>query len=189
MTLSSGTLTSGTSSGSSRGARSSGSEGDIRLQALMDLKRKRRKESNRESAKRSRLRKQQHLDDMTSQVKQLETEKKQLITTLSMTTQSYAAVEAQNSVLRAQVIELDSRLCALREITIYRRSSANHQLSTSAATAAATTTTRYPSSMSMTATATSTGGYYDHVFSASAWSSSPSGTMHQLMQQPIDLLY
>ncbi|KAG8087153.1 hypothetical protein GUJ93_ZPchr0010g8403 [Zizania palustris] len=129
------------------------------------------------------------LPHQIKKVKQLETEKKQLITTLSMTTQSYAAVEAQNSVLRAQVIELDSRLCALREITIYRRSSANHQLSTSAATAAATTTTRYPSSMSMTATATSTGGYYDHVFSASAWSSSPSGTMHQLMQQPIDLLY
>ncbi|KAL5231533.1 hypothetical protein ABZP36_030309 [Zizania latifolia] len=173
MTLSGGTLTSGTSSGSSRGVRSSGSEGDVQLQALMDLKRKRRKESNRESAKRSRLRKQQHLDDMTSQVKQLETEKKQLITTLNMTTQSYAAVEAQNSVLRAQMIELDSRLCALREIIIYR-SNAGQQLSS------ATAATQYPSSM-MTATAST--GYYD-VFSANAWSSGM-----QLMQQPIDLLY
>ena len=41
----------------------------MELQARMELKRKRRMESNRESAKRSRQRKQQHLDDLNSQVR------------------------------------------------------------------------------------------------------------------------
>ena len=70
MTLSGGTISSGTSSGSSHGTPSFGSEGDmVDLQARMELKRKRRMESNRESAKRSRQRKQQHLDDLNSQVR------------------------------------------------------------------------------------------------------------------------
>ncbi|CAL5006772.1 unnamed protein product [Urochloa decumbens] len=118
MTLSGGTFSSGsgTSSGSSHGTRSFGSEGDMELQARMELKRKRRMESNRESAKRSRQRKQQHLDDLNSQVDQLRTTKQQLITALNITTQNYAAAEAQNSVLRTQMIELDSRLSALRGI-------------------------------------------------------------------------
>lgn len=61
-------MSSGTSSGSSQGTRSSRSEDDLNLQAQMEKKRKRRKESNRESARRSRMRKQQHLDELTSQV-------------------------------------------------------------------------------------------------------------------------
>lgn len=68
MSLSGGSLSSGTSSGWSQGAHSYGSEADMELQARMELKRKRRMDSNRESAKRSRQRKQQHLDDLTSQV-------------------------------------------------------------------------------------------------------------------------
>jgi cell shape-determining protein MreC len=51
----------------------------------MERRRKRRKESNRESARRSRLRKQQHLDDLTSQVKQLKDQNKQLSLALSIT--------------------------------------------------------------------------------------------------------
>jgi len=61
------TMSSGTSSRSSLGTRSSRSEDDLDLQTQMERRRKRRKESNRESARRSRLRKQQHLDDLTSQ--------------------------------------------------------------------------------------------------------------------------
>nr|ACG28867.1 light-inducible protein CPRF-2 [Zea mays] len=60
------TLSGGASSGSSHGTRSLGSEGD--MVHRMELMRKRRMESNRESAKRSRQRKQQHLDDLNSQV-------------------------------------------------------------------------------------------------------------------------
>uniref|UniRef100_A0A0D9X741 BZIP domain-containing protein n=1 Tax=Leersia perrieri TaxID=77586 RepID=A0A0D9X741_9ORYZ len=172
MSLSGGTLSSGTSSGSSHGTWTSGSEIDIQLQAQMDLKRKRRKESNRESAKRSRLRKQQHLDDLTSQVNQLKMENQQLSTTLNMVTQSYTAAEAQNSVLRTQKVELDIRLSALRDIIFYMNNA--NQLPNSTITA-----TTYPSTI-MTAT---TNGHYDYydVVSANAWSSGM-----QMMHQPID---
>ncbi|CAL5074987.1 unnamed protein product [Urochloa decumbens] len=87
----------------------------------MERRRKRRKESNRESARRSRLRKQQHLDDLTSQVyvKQLKDQNKQLSMALSITSQNLVAVQAQNSVLQTQKMELDSRLGALTEILCY----------------------------------------------------------------------
>lgn len=112
-------MSSGTSSGSSLGIRSSRSEDDLDLQAQMERRRKRRKESNRESARRSRLRKQQHLDDLTSQVKQLKDQNKQLSMALSITSQNLVAVQAQNSVLQTQKMELDSRLGALTEILCY----------------------------------------------------------------------
>lgn len=168
MTLSGGTPPNGTSSGSSHLTRSSGSEADVELQARMDLKRKRRMESNRRSAKVSRLRKQKHLDDLNSQVNQLTRENQQLITALNITAQSYAAAEAQNLVMRTQLMELESRLCALREIFCNMNSN----------TFANATTTTYPSTM-MTATTPN----YD-VLSETAWIPGM-----QMMQQPIDLLY
>ncbi|KAM0822184.1 hypothetical protein ACQ4PT_067190 [Festuca glaucescens] len=63
-------MSSGTSFRSSQGTWSSRTEDDSPdLRAQMEKRRKRRKESNRESARRSRVRKQQHLDDLSSQVK------------------------------------------------------------------------------------------------------------------------
>ncbi|GJN03293.1 hypothetical protein PR202_ga20723 [Eleusine coracana subsp. coracana] len=169
MSLSGGTLSSGTSSGSSHGTQSYGSGGDMELRARMELKRKRRMESNRESAKRSRQRKQQHLDDLTSQVDQLRAKNQQLVTALNVTVQNYAEAEAQNSVLRTQMIELESRLCALREMIYFM----NANLLTNAATI-----TTNPSTI-ISATAN------NEAFGPSAWSSGM-----QMMQQTMDqLLY
>lgn len=125
-------MSSGTSFGSSRGTRSSRSEDDLDLQAQMERRRKRRKDSNRESARRSRLRKQQQLDDLTLQVKQLKDQHKQLSMAMSITSQNLGAVQAQNSVLQTQKMELESRLCALTEILLYMNSSTS--TSTSAPT-------------------------------------------------------
>uniref|UniRef100_A0A0A9GYA3 BZIP domain-containing protein n=2 Tax=Arundo donax TaxID=35708 RepID=A0A0A9GYA3_ARUDO len=129
-------MSSGASSGLSQGTRSSRSEDDLDLQAQME-RRKRRKESNRESARRSRLRKQQHLDDLTSQVKQMKDQNKQLSMALSITSQNLVAVQAQNSVLQTQKMELESRLGALVEILCYMNASAP----TSSATLNSITTT------------------------------------------------
>lgn len=80
-------------------------------------------QSNRESARRSRMRKQKHLDDLMGQVGQLRKENNQILTSINVTTQHYLNVEAENSVLRAQMMELTQRLDSLNEIINYMNSS------------------------------------------------------------------
>ncbi|KAF5753003.1 bZIP transcription factor family protein [Tripterygium wilfordii] len=104
---------SGTSSGYSK-LRNSSSEED--LQQVMDNRKRKRMLSNRESARRSRQRKQKLVDDLMEQVGQLRQENNQILTTIDMTTQLYLNVEAENSVLRAQMAELTQRLQSLNEI-------------------------------------------------------------------------
>ena len=72
--------------------------------------------SNRESARRSRMRKQQHLDDLIAQVSQLKKENNQIITNMGITSQMYSNIEAENAVLRAQMAELSNRLQSLNDI-------------------------------------------------------------------------
>ncbi|KAL2504055.1 basic leucine-zipper 44 [Abeliophyllum distichum] len=108
------------SSGNSSGSlqiQNSGSEED--LQQLMDQRKRKRMLSNRESARRSRLRKQKHLDDMMAKVTELKNGNSQILTRINVTTQHYMNVEAENSVLRAQMMELSQRLQSLNEILNY----------------------------------------------------------------------
>ncbi|KAK6115304.1 hypothetical protein DH2020_007573 [Rehmannia glutinosa] len=111
---------SGNSSGSPQ-IQNSGSEGD--LQNVMDQRKRKRMLSNRESARRSRMRKQKHLDDLMAQVAQLKKENGQISSSINVTTQHYVNVEAENSVLRAQMMELTQRLNSLNEILGYINSS------------------------------------------------------------------
>ncbi|KAM1002541.1 hypothetical protein ACFX13_003013 [Malus domestica] len=109
---------SGTSSGSSSMIhQNSCSEED--LTALMDQRKRKRMISNRESARRSRMRKQKHLDDLTGQISQLQKDNEQIISSLNITSQHYMNVEAENSVLRAQADELSNRLQSLNEIASF----------------------------------------------------------------------
>lgn len=98
----------------------SGSEED--LHQLMDQRKRKRMESNRESARRSRMRKQKHLDDLVAQVTQLRQDNNQILTSINFTTQHYLNIEAENSVLRAQMMELSQRLDSLNEILNYLNS-------------------------------------------------------------------
>lgn len=86
---------------------------------VVDERKRKRMQSNRESARRSRMRKQKHLDDLTAQIGQLRRENQQINHTINVTTQQYVNVEADNSVLRAQMSELDHRLQSLNEIVNY----------------------------------------------------------------------
>lgn len=115
MTSSSRTATT-TSSGSSL-LQNSGSEKDVEL--IMDQRKRKRMISNRESARRSRMRKQKHLDDLMAQVNQLKTENEQIKTSLSVTTQHYLNIESENSILAAQMAELSNRLHSLNEIITF----------------------------------------------------------------------
>ncbi|XVE94653.1 hypothetical protein REPUB_Repub02eG0027300 [Reevesia pubescens] len=108
------------SSGSTQ-LQNSGSEED--LHQLMDQRKRKRMESNRESARRSRMRKQKHLDDLVAQVTQLSKDNNQILTSINFTTQHYLNIEADNSVLRAQMIELSQRLDSLNEILNYLNNS------------------------------------------------------------------
>ncbi|KAI3712200.1 hypothetical protein L1987_70750 [Smallanthus sonchifolius] len=93
---------------------SSGSEED--LQHLMDQRRKNRMISNRESARRSRKRKQKHLDDLTTQLSQLRKQNNEMIASVNITTQHYMNIETENQVLRARVAELSHQLQSLNDI-------------------------------------------------------------------------
>lgn len=73
-------------------------------------------QSNRESARRSRQRKQLHLDELTSLSGHLRKENSEIVNAISVTSRQYLSVEAENSVLRAQMVELSSRLQSLNEI-------------------------------------------------------------------------
>lgn len=83
---------------------------------VMDQRKQRRMLSNRESARRSRMRKQKHLDDLMNQVTQLKAENSQIMTRVNIATQHYAAMEAENSILRTQMMELTERLQSLNSV-------------------------------------------------------------------------
>lgn len=109
-----------TSSGNSSGSSAlqimnSGSDQEG-LQQVMDQKKRKRMVSNRESARRSRMRKQEHLTDLTAQVGLLSKENNQILTSMNVTNQLYLNLEAENSVLRAQISELSNRLQSLNDI-------------------------------------------------------------------------
>ncbi|XP_073152339.1 bZIP transcription factor 44-like [Henckelia pumila] len=98
------------------GIRISGSEENLEQ---MDQKKRKRMISNRESARRSRLRKQNHINGLKTVAAQLRDDKSQILAGLHMTTQLKLRVEAENAVLIAQAAELSHRLHSLSEIASY----------------------------------------------------------------------
>ncbi|PKA55818.1 Ocs element-binding factor 1 [Apostasia shenzhenica] len=82
----------------------------------IDERKRKRMESNRESARRSRMRKQQRLDDLLHEVARLKNENSQIEMQISMFTQQYLKVESNNSILRTQVMELTDRLRYLNSV-------------------------------------------------------------------------
>ncbi|KAI3673219.1 hypothetical protein L6452_39335 [Arctium lappa] len=109
----------GNSCGSTR-IHNSGSDED-----LMDQRKRKRMESNRESARRSRMKKQKHLDDQMDRINRLKNNNNQMIVTMEVITQQFLEIEAQNSVLRVQIGELSQRLDSLNEILNYMKNNSN----------------------------------------------------------------
>ncbi|KAI4365714.1 hypothetical protein MLD38_021678 [Melastoma candidum] len=79
---------------------------------VSDRKRK-RMESNRESARRSRMRKQKQLEDLLGQASQLQGANKKLLNVIKSVQEKHFAVVADNAALRAQILELTKRLWSL----------------------------------------------------------------------------
>ncbi|CAN8280607.1 unnamed protein product [Cochlearia groenlandica] len=76
---------------------------------IMERKRKRMK-SNRESARRSRMRKQKQLSDMINEVNVLKSDNTKMSEQVDEATSKYIEMESKNNVLRAQALELTHRL-------------------------------------------------------------------------------
>jgi len=94
---------------------SSGSEGDPQY-VMVDERKKRRMLSNRESARRSRMRKQQHLDDLLNQVSQLQKENGEMSQKIKDTMELYRKAELDNNILRVQIAELTGALQSLKSV-------------------------------------------------------------------------
>jgi hypothetical protein len=90
--------------------------GGSHKEILIDERKRKRMESNRESARRSRIRKQIQLDELTSEANELKKEKNKLAYALCETKKGCLIVETENSVLRSQTFELANRLEALKLI-------------------------------------------------------------------------
>ncbi|CAH1428176.1 unnamed protein product [Lactuca virosa] len=95
-------------------------------EVLIDPRKRKRMQSNRESARRSRMRKQKHLDDLTAQINHLKNNNSQIVTTIKVTTQQFLQIEAENIVLRAQMGELSQRLDSLNEMINSMNNNSNH---------------------------------------------------------------
>ncbi|XP_073300478.1 LOW QUALITY PROTEIN: bZIP transcription factor 53-like [Primulina huaijiensis] len=79
-------------------------------------RKRKRKISNRESARRSRMRKQKHLDELIAQEKQVHEENKKLRQMIDSASQMYLNFSSENNVLRAQGSELTGRLQSLNSV-------------------------------------------------------------------------
>lgn len=95
---------------------SSGSDvGDLRSD-VMDERKRKRMLSNRESARRSRMKKQKQLEDLTNEVSRLQDANRQLLQSIKEKEDAYIEMESANSILRAQTTELFDRLRFLNSI-------------------------------------------------------------------------
>ncbi|XP_061338442.1 bZIP transcription factor 53 [Gastrolobium bilobum] len=92
---------------------SSGSEGG---DPQMDERKRKRMLSNRESARRSRMRKQKQMEDLTNEVSRLQSENKQLAQSIKVKEEQYAEMEAANDIVKVQTMELADRLRFLNSI-------------------------------------------------------------------------
>ncbi|KAL2329749.1 hypothetical protein Fmac_017330 [Flemingia macrophylla] len=93
---------------------STSDEADEQQQSLINERKHRRMISNRESARRSRMRKQKHLDELWSQVVWLRNENHQLMDKLNHASESYDRVVQENVQLREQASELRQMICDMQ---------------------------------------------------------------------------
>ncbi|EPS72295.1 hypothetical protein M569_02465 [Genlisea aurea] len=82
----------------------------------MDDRKRKRMLSNRESARRSRMKKQQRLDELLAEVTQIQDENKNLTSKIEGAAELYINVSSQNNVLRARLSELTDRLQCLNSV-------------------------------------------------------------------------
>ncbi|XP_058772210.1 basic leucine zipper 43-like [Vicia villosa] len=79
---------------------------ELQFNNVIDERKHRRMISNRESARRSRMRKQKHLDELWSQVVRLRTENNNLVDKLNHVSESHDRVVQENARLKEETFDL-----------------------------------------------------------------------------------
>ncbi|KAJ0981834.1 hypothetical protein J5N97_010089 [Dioscorea zingiberensis] len=110
----------------------SGSDGPVRSGPICPAedRRLRRKISNRESARRSRMRKQRHLEDLRIQANRLRSENRELASRLGTVSQHCLLFRRENDRLLEEASALRLRLSDIRQLLLLRQL---HRLSSPAA--------------------------------------------------------
>lgn len=93
---------------------STSDEAEEQQKSIIDERKQRRMISNRESARRSRMRKQKHLDELWSQVLRLRTENHKLIDKLNHVSDSHEKVLLENAKLKEEASDLRQMLSDLQ---------------------------------------------------------------------------
>ncbi|XP_074326523.1 bZIP transcription factor 53-like [Apium graveolens] len=78
-----------------------------------DEKRKKRMISNRESARRSRMKKENHVRELIAEISRLQNENKAMMSKINEVMDMFVGVTTENNVLRAQISELTNKLYSL----------------------------------------------------------------------------
>ncbi|KAL5723389.1 hypothetical protein ACHQM5_006795 [Ranunculus cassubicifolius] len=92
---------------------STSDEADEQNLSIIDERKQRRMISNRESARRSRMRKQKHLDELWSQVVRLQSENRQLIDKLNHVSDNHTQIVQENTRLKEEASQLREMLSNL----------------------------------------------------------------------------
>lgn len=109
------------SSGSAGPNRSnSGSDEPDRV-SLIDERKRRRMLSNRESARRSRMRKQKHLENLRNQVNRLRIGNRDMMNLLRLVTHQTQFVRTHNDRLRSESAMLRQKLWDIRQVLLVRQ--------------------------------------------------------------------
>ncbi|EPS71175.1 hypothetical protein M569_03582 [Genlisea aurea] len=98
---------------------STSDEADEQRLSILHERKQRRMISNRESARRSRMRKQRHLDELWSQVMWLRNENHQLIDKLNHVSERHDRVLQENAQLKEETTELKQIITDMRFNTPY----------------------------------------------------------------------
>lgn len=95
------------------------SEENERYNMIIDEKKRKRMISNRESARRSRMKREQHVKDLTDQIMFFKNRSIEMNRRIDEFAGRYAVVEAENQILRAQREELRKRLESAQLVSSY----------------------------------------------------------------------
>lgn len=95
---------------------SSEEDREYRYSTITDEKKRKRMISNRESARRSRMKREQHVKDLNDQTIYFSTKRTETVQKIDEVTRRFGAIDSENKFMRMQGQELKKRLELLEEM-------------------------------------------------------------------------